>query len=152
MENTGIIQETISKVFSFISIEPKITIESTEGRIRANVSIDDGAGFLIGRDGENLKSFQYIISLLLIKKTGDLSFLSNFVFDINNYFKEKEDYLIALAKNSAHKVLETGTPIELDVMSPLERKIIHLTVEQISGVKSESVGEGEQRRVIIKLK
>ena len=47
-------------------------------------------------------------------------------------------------------MLETGTPIELDVMSPLERKIIHLTVEQISGVKSESVGEGEQRRVVIR--
>lgn len=148
MENTEIIQETISKIFSFLNIEPEIKIEKDGSRIKANVSIS-GAGFLIGRDGENLKSFQHIISLFLVKKTGDFSFFSNFSFDINNYQKEKEDYLIALAKNTAHKVLETGIPVELGVMSSLERKIIHLTIEQITGVKSESIGEGEERRVIV---
>lgn len=149
MENAEMIRETILKIFSFLNIEPDITIENINGRTRANVSIDE-AGFFIGRDGENLKSFQHIISLLLIKKTGDFSAGSSFVFDINNYQKEKEDYLIALAKNSANKVLETGSGVELGVMSAMERKIIHLTIEQIDGVKSESVGEGEERRVIIK--
>ncbi|MDP3764725.1 MAG: R3H domain-containing nucleic acid-binding protein [bacterium] len=149
MENAEIIRETILKIFSFLNIEPELTIENNNGRIRANVSITE-AGFLIGRDGENLKSFQYIISLLVAKKTGDFSIFSSFVFDINNYQKEKEDYLVALAKNSAHKVLETGQAVELGIMSAMERKIIHLTVEQIDGVKSESVGEGEERRVVIK--
>lgn len=148
MENTEIIRETILKIFSFLSIEPEILIENNNGRVRANVSIT-GAGFLIGHDGENLRSFQHIVSLLVAKKTGDFSIFSSFVFDINNYQKEKEDYLIALAKNSADKVLETGEAVELGVMSAWERKIIHLTIEPITGVKSESIGEGEERRVII---
>ncbi|MEK7565220.1 MAG: R3H domain-containing nucleic acid-binding protein [Patescibacteria group bacterium] len=148
MENTEIIRETILKIFSFLNIEPEILIENNNGRVRANVSVTE-AGFLIGYDGENLRSFQHIVSLLVAKKTGDFSIFSSFVFDINNYQKEKEDYLIALAKNSAHKVLETGEAVELGVMSAWERKVVHLTIEQIIGVKSESIGDGEERRVVI---
>ena len=144
MENTEIIRETILKIFSFLNIEPEILIENNNGRVRANVSVTE-AGFLIGYDGENLRSFQHIVSLLVAKKTGDFSIFSSFVFDINNYQKEKEDYLIALAKNSAHKVLETGEAVELGVMSAWERKVVHLTIEQIIGVKSESIGDGEER-------
>ncbi|MDP3800196.1 MAG: R3H domain-containing nucleic acid-binding protein [bacterium] len=148
MEKTEIIRETISKIFGFLNIEPNITIENINGRTRANVSTAE-AGFLIGRDGENLRSFQHIVSLLVAKKTGDFSVFSSFVFDINNYQKEKEDYLIALVKNSAAKVLETGQIVELEAMSAFERKIVHITIEQIDGVKSESIGDGEDRRVII---
>ena len=64
--------------------------------MRANVSVTE-AGFLIGYDGENLRSFQHIVSLL-VAKNWRFFYILQFCFDINNYQKEKEDYLIALAK------------------------------------------------------
>ncbi len=150
MDKAQIAQDLAQKIFDFMGAEVKITSEVTAGRVRVNASLEE-AGFLIGRDGENLKAFQYVLMLMTAKKIGETLTPADFVFDINNYQKEKEDYLIALAKNSAHQALENKKAVELPPMTALERKIIHLAVEQIGGVKSESVGEGEERRVIISL-
>lgn len=148
MDKAQIAQDLTRKIFDFISSEVQINTTVVDGRIRVNVTVPE-AGFLIGRDGENLRSFQYILALMIGKETGDFLSAASFVFDINNYQKEREDYLTALAKNTAYRVIETKRPEELPPMPPAERKIIHLTIEQIGGVKSESVGDGEERRVII---
>lgn len=150
MDTDKIAQNLVRQVMGFLSPDADISPSELDGsRLRINATIKD-AGFFIGRDGENLKALQHILGLMVSKKTegGLTSF--NFVFDINDYNKEKEDYLTALAKNTAHAVLETKKAIELDSMSSFERRIIHLAVEKIEGVVSESVGEGEERRVVIK--
>ncbi len=149
MDKAQIAQDFAQKIFDFMGSEVKISSETTVDRIRISASLDE-AGFLIGRDGENLKALQHILILMTAKKTGETLTPFNFVFDINNYQKEKEDYLIALAKNSAHMVAETKKPMELPPMSAWERKIVHLTIEQIGGVRSESVGEEEERRVVVR--
>lgn len=149
MDQTQIAQELASKILSFIDPEATISSESEDGRLRLNAQVKE-AGFLIGFEGENLKAFQHLLGLMLVKKFKEPASFFNFVFDINNYQKEKEDYLAALAKNTAHRVLETQKPEELEPMSAFERRLIHVAVEKVAGVKSESVGEGEERRVVIK--
>ena len=58
--------------------------------------------------------------------------------------------MAALAKNTAFEVLESKKPAELPPLCAAERRVVHLAVEKIEGVASQSVGEGEERRVIIK--
>ncbi|MFY9493023.1 MAG: R3H domain-containing nucleic acid-binding protein [Minisyncoccia bacterium] len=148
MDKGEIAKEFASKMFGLIGVEAELGMETSDGRTRVNASVDE-AGFLIGRDGENLKAFQHILALMVSKKMNELLTPASFVFDINNYQKEREDYLMALAKNAAYQVLENKKPAELEPMSAADRRIIHLTVEKIGGVKSESAGERENRRVII---
>ena len=149
MEKIEIARELASKMLDFLEPKAEISVELKDGRLRLNAEVAE-AGFLIGHDGENLKALQHVLGLMISKKIGEPLNSFNFVFDINNYQKEREDYLIALAKNTAYRVLETKKDIELNPMSATERKIVHLTIEKIEGVKSESLGEGEERRVVIK--
>ena len=148
MDKTQIAQNLASKMFEFMGAEAKITSEIKDGCLQVN-ALTAEAGFLIGRDGENLKAFQHILALMVSKKINELLTPASFVFDINNYQKEREDYLTALAKNAAYQVLENKKPAELEPMSAADRRIIHLTIEKIGGVKSESAGQGEARRVVI---
>lgn len=149
MDKAQIAQELASKIFSFVDPEATISSEQEEGRLRLNAQVKE-AGFLIGSEGENLKAFQHLLGLMFVKKFKEPDSFFNFVFDINNYQKEKEDYLTALAKNAACRVLENRKPEELESMSSFERRLIHMAIEKIEGVRSESVGEGEERRVVIK--
>ncbi|MBI2454072.1 MAG: KH domain-containing protein [Parcubacteria group bacterium] len=150
MDKNTIAQNLARQFMDFLSLGADINLSETDNiGLRINATVKD-AGFLIGRDGENLKALQHILGLMVAKKTEGGLTPFNFVFDINNYNKEREDYLKALAKNTAHMVLESKKSIELEPMSAFERRIIHLAVETIGGVKSESVGEGEERRVVIK--
>lgn len=149
MDKGEIAKELASKILSFTGASAQLNTETVEGRVRVSAEVE-AAGFLIGRDGENLKAFQHLLTLMVAKKTNEPVTPANFVFDINNYQKEREDYLAALAKNAAHQVLEDKKLVELDPMSAADRRLIHLAVEDIAGVISESVGEGENRRVVIK--
>ena len=71
--------------------------------------------------------------------------------NISDYRERREKVLIKLAENLASKVLRTKKSIELEPMTPYERKVIHTTIENISGVKSWSEGENLQRHLIVAL-
>ena len=149
MDYSEIAKDLASKILGFIGVEAELDSKVTDGRTRVNASVKD-AGFLIGRDGENPKAFQHILTLMVSKKANELVTPAGFAFDINDYQKEREDYLAALAKNAAHQVLADKKTCELEPMSAFDRRIIHLSIENLAVVKSESVGEREERRVIIR--
>ena len=149
MDKKLIASELASELLKMMGASPKIEAEETDGHIRIMVSVDD-AGFLIGKDGENLRALQHIFQLMFIKKTMEPLISGGLILDINNYYREKENFLQAFAKNTAQKVLDTKKPAVLDPMPAFERRIIHLTIEGIEGVVSESSGEGSERRIIIK--
>lgn len=151
MEKTQLALEIAEKLLAFLGADPKFDLEENNGRIRVSAMVGE-AGFLIGKEGENLRALQHIFQLMFIKKAKEPLGLGGLVLDINNYFKEKENYLQALAKNSAQRALETKKPVVLDPMPAFERRIIHLIVEGVDGVVSESSGEGEERRIVIKPK
>ena len=149
MDKKHIALELASELLKFMGASPKIEMEEEDGRIRLAASVDE-AGFLIGKDGENLRALQHVFQLMFIKKTMEPLVSGGLILDVNNYYKEKENYLQALAKNTAQKVLETKKPAVLDPMPAYERRIVHLTIEGIEGVSSESSGEGSERRIVIK--
>lgn len=105
----------------------------------------DGLGAVIGRRGETLDSLQYLCSLAANNVGGYYKVTIN----IGNYRERREKSLESLARRYASQVLRTGRSRTLEPMNPYERRIIHTTVQGISGVTSASIGEGMSRRVVI---
>ncbi len=106
------------------------------------------AGFLIGYRGETMDALGYLTSLYVNRFGGDYVRIN---IDINDYRAKREDILIALAQKVGAKVLQTKRSKTLEPMNPYERRILHSVIMEIDGIKSESVGEGAQRRVCVML-
>lgn len=106
----------------------------------------EGAGMLIGHRGEVMEALSYLTGLVANRSGGDYMKIG---LDINHYRSKREANLAALAKRIGAKVARTGRGHTLEPMNPYERRIIHSTISEMEGVKSESIGEGANRRVVI---
>ena len=124
--------------------EAKITVAEKENGALISLS-GEGLGVIIGRRGETLEALQVLVSLAANMGGGYYRVSLN----IGDYREKREQALIALAGKMANQVLATGKNRTLEPMSPYERRIIHTTVQRIDGVESASVGDGEDRRVVI---
>ena len=103
-------------------------------------------GVLIGRRGETLASLQYITRLIASR---DLQRRANIVLDVEGYKSRREQMLRRLANRMADQAIQLGRTVSLEPMPPYERRIVHLTLRDNPQVSTESVGEGEHRKVTI---
>lgn len=149
MKETELIDEITQKTLGLMGFEGKVVIEEDGSALRVRVDIDE-AGMLIGKGGENLRAFQHLLLLVISRKVGRNFAPGDFVLDVNNYRQERDNYLVALAKNTAHEVRENKRLKELQPMPASERRLIHITLAEEKGVTSESIGERDDRKIIIK--
>ncbi len=103
-------------------------------------------GALIGRRGETLAALQYITRLIASR---DLERRANIVIDVEGYKSRREMMLRRLAKRMAEQAVQRGRTVSLEPMPPHERRIIHLALRDNPNVTTESVGEGDRRKVTI---
>ncbi len=103
-------------------------------------------GVLIGHRGETMESLSYLAGLVANRLPGDYLKLG---LDVGGYRSKREKDLESLARRIGAKVAKTGRSHAMDPMNPYERRIIHSTIGAMQGVRSESKGEGADRRVVI---
>ncbi len=103
-------------------------------------------GMLIGRRGENLSQLQYMVNLIANKR-GDQ--WVRVIVDVEGYRSHREESVIGLAERVARQVARNGRPIALEPMPANERRIVHMVLKDLYDVRTESSGEGENRRVTI---
>jgi spoIIIJ-associated protein len=103
-------------------------------------------GLLIGRRGDNLSQFQYLVNLLLNRQTDDWV---RAIVDVEGYRIRREESLIGLAERVGRQVARNRRPISLEPMPPNERRVVHLTLQNQPDVKTESSGDEPLRRVTI---
>ena len=103
-------------------------------------------GAHIGRRGETMESLSYLASLVANRLEGDYIKLG---LDVAGYRDKRESDLTALAQRIGAKVRKTGRSFAMEPMNPYERRIIHSAISKMEGVRSESKGEGRDRRVVI---
>ena len=103
-------------------------------------------GALIGRRGETMESLSYLASLVANRLEGDYIKLG---LDVAGYRDKRESDLTTLAQRIGAKVRRTGRSFAMEPMNPYERRIIHSAIGKMEGVRSESKGEGRDRRVVI---
>lgn len=113
--------------------------------VTLNITGDD-LGILIGRRGQVLAGLQYIVRLIVSQRTRTWSPI---VIDVEGYKERRYQALQALAHRMAERVKEKKTPFALEPMPPFERRIIHLALADHPDVTTQSVGEGETRKVVI---
>ena len=138
---------SVSEINVELSLEKDIT-----GVDRDVVSLDiklDEPQILIGQGGQTLFETQRLLRTILNKGIGN-----NFLFnlDINDYKKQKIEYLKSLAKSLADQASLTKEEKVLAPMSAYERRIVHAELAQRSDIITESQGEGPDRHIVIKVK
>jgi spoIIIJ-associated protein len=104
------------------------------------------AGLLIGRRGETLQALQFLIRMVTNRQLGRKAYV---VIDIEDYRERRVQMLRRLARRMAGRVGSSGREDSLEPMSPAERRIVHMALAGYPEVRTESEGEGNQRRVVI---
>jgi spoIIIJ-associated protein len=103
-------------------------------------------GMLIGRRGETLTALQYITRLIASR---ELQRRANIVLDVEGYKSRREQMLRRLANRMADQAIQLGRTVSLEPMPPYERRIVHLALRDHPEVTTQSVGEGDRRKVTI---
>ncbi len=103
-------------------------------------------GILIGRRAETLAALQYLVRLMVNHR---VHHWVNLVVDVEGYKARREEQLVRLAERMAERAASTGRAVALEAMPPRERRIVHITLRNHPQVTTQSVGEGEQRKVTI---
>lgn len=128
--------------------DAEMTFEADDEEVRISITCGDDYGSVIGRRGETLDAIQYLTRLVINRGSEDYKRVS---INVGDYREKRENTLRALARKNAAKVKKYGRNVILDPMNPYERRIIHTTVQEIEGVTSHSVGNDDDRKVVITL-
>ncbi len=148
-ENLIKIKNVINDFFAKTRItdfEVKVIEENDDRSINALVLARE-ASLFIGEDGKNIGAFEAVLRLILKKQLGEVPLLR---LDINNYRSLKSEALKELAKKAARRARFYKQPVVLEAMSAYNRRIIHTELAAHPDIKTESTGEGTQRRVVVK--
>lgn len=114
-----------------------------------NINGGDEAGLLIGKKGETLLSIQTLLGVLLKQKTGEWLRVT---VNVGDYLEKEEEYLKNLALGAASRAKETKEPQSLYNLKANQRRIIHMILSEDSEVVTESMGEGEERYLVVTAK
>ncbi len=139
------VEEFLKQFISKVNNEIIYNIKIEDNTIVVNID-GNSYGNLIGYRGETLNAMQIILSSIANKKVKDRIKL---ILDIGNYREKREKSLEELAEKVSKTVLRNGKNITLEPMTAFERKIIHSKLQENPRIETYSIGEGDNRRVVI---
>ena len=133
-----------------ISIREPLTPGDGLGSVLAVIDIKgEDLGLLIGRRGDTLIALQYLVNLMLGRKYPGRGGVT---IDVEHYKHRNEERIMNMAQRMGDRVRETGNSITLEPMSAAERRLVHVLFADDAELETNSVGEGENRKVVISLK
>ncbi len=135
----------LEDLLSFFGINVAIDSTVDDEVIQLSVPSTSLNSLLIGRNADNLRALQYIVSQALIAKSAEVTRVN---VDVADYKRQRADRIAEKAEGWIKKVRETGEPMRLD-LSPADRRVVHKLAEDYSGITTYSEGEGRERQLII---
>lgn len=145
--------EYLRDILACLGLAAEVSVRAPEtpgdGLGRASAVLDirgEDLGILIGRRGSTLAALQYLLNVMINRQ-----FQSRVVVtvDVEGYKRRREEALKGLAQRLAQKVKQTGRPVTLEPMPAAERRIVHLALVNDPDVVTSSIGNGEDRKVMI---
>ena len=152
-----IVQEIIKKMGFSAKVEIKEMPESSlfyrdsdssgQESFICNILSEEDSSFLIGQQGTNLQALQHIVRLILRSQVNEKI---NFLLDINSYREERMTYVRNMAEEAARQALDEKRAIIMKPMTGFERRIVHMVLGANEAVATESIGEDENRKVVVR--
>ncbi len=148
-EDVDITVDVLQHILHYMNIRASVQVRSTDPLTLNIQGINENLGLLIGRRGETLSALQLLVSLIVGHRT---KHRMRIIVDAENYRERREENLRSLALRVAQQVRNYRRSIALEAMPPHERRIVHIALSDSKDISTESIGEGEARRVVISLK
>lgn len=144
--------DVVKKLLSLLEVSASVALETKpaeEAEDSPSFAFDlrgRDLGILIGRRGQTLACLQYIVRLIMAHKFQKPVLLA---IDVEGYKSRRYESLRVLARRLAEQVRSNGLPFTLEPMPPDERRVIHLALTDQPHITTKSIGEGEERQVVI---
>jgi spoIIIJ-associated protein len=129
-----------------LGIPCRIEIEEDEETVVVTCTGPD-LGMLIGKHGQTIDALQYVLNAVVAKDRQDAR--KEIVVDAAGYRARRRATLESLAVRAAERALESGSPVDLDPMTAVERKVVHLRLKELAGVETSSEGTEPNRYVVV---
>ena len=138
-------KKIIDTILAKANLSGEVSITSDPGNdIYLNIEGED-ISLIIGRDGQTLNAMEYLLNRILRHRGLQI----RIQIDAQGYRAKKQEALERLAHRMARKAKQSGRSVALQPMGPKERRIVHLTLKEVRGIATRSIGEGTYRKVII---
>ncbi|MBX5455630.1 MAG: Jag N-terminal domain-containing protein [Thermogemmatispora sp.] len=148
-EDIELTVDVLQQILRYMNIRASVQVRSTDPLTLNIQGIHENLGLLIGRRGETLSALQLLVNLIVSHRTKRRM---RIIVDAENYRQRREENLRSLALRVAQQVRNYRRSIALEAMPPHERRIVHLALADSQDISTESIGEGDARRVVISLK
>lgn len=138
-------REVIEIILPYITDGFEIKVESNGEDLVYHISSEDSA-VIIGKRGQNLEAMQYIVDKIVNKHSLERKRVQ---IDVEGYLEKRRENLESMAIRMSDKVTKTGKPSTISQMSAQDRRIVHLALKDNKSVRTQSMGEGYYRRLVI---
>ncbi len=135
----------VEAVVGAMGLQLKVSSTTTDDTLEIELDGEDG-GVLTRRSGEGLQALQHLLATAFRRQLGDDY---RVVIDCMGFRREKDAELRQMAKFTAERARSTGAPQEIGPLNPYERRLVHLTIADIAGASSESIGDAFLKTVVI---
>jgi len=145
-EQASEVREVVERILGAIGVHARLEIEEDDERMTATV-VGGELGLVIGKHGQTIDAIQYLANAVVWRGRGDER--KPVVVDAAGYRARREETLTAIATRSAERVVASGRSVELESMTAVERKVVHVALKDFPGVVTRSEGTEPNRFVVV---
>jgi spoIIIJ-associated protein len=145
-EQAAEVREVLERILEAIGVQARIEIVEDAEKVTATF-VGRELGLLIGKHGQTIDSIQYLVNAVVWRGRGEEH--KPVVVDAAGYRARREATLSALAKRSAERAVSSARAVDLEPMTAVERKVVHVCLKDFPGVATRSEGTEPNRFVVI---
>lgn len=140
------VRAVVEEFFAATPLDPELRFEHGDYQ-RVFIGVGDReAGALIGRRGSGVDAVEHLLSRMINQRChGNIPVQ----VDVNDYRQREHDHLRERAADEARRAMDSGEEVHFEPMSPRDRRVVHLAVQELGGLTTFTVGEGSRRHVVI---
>ena len=140
------LRDLLTRIAAALRVDCQIDVIEDDDAVTGSLTGGD-LGLLIGRHGQTIDAIQYLANAVAYRAYGDDR--KDVIVDAAGYRERRRETLEAVAVRSAQRAISTGEPVELEPMSSIERRIVHLRLQDEPGVSTRSEGDEPYRYVVV---
>src|SRR5262249_11286920 len=142
------LRELVEHVATALGARARVSVNEDDAVLHITVSTGAGdAGYLIGRSGRPIDAIQYVTAAVAHQRQGDGG--KAVEVDAAGYRERRRARVLAAANRAADRAIAGGSPVALDPMTSLERKLVHTALQEVDGVETRSEGDEPNRCVVV---